>query len=66
MDAQQQRTIADALAENLVMAMEAREEQLDRELQRLDNIKEEDLEEIRRRRSVSDNFSRGNRTGNVH
>ena len=44
------RTVGDVLAHTVVQALEEREEMLDNELKRLDNLKEDDLEEIRRKR----------------
>lgn len=44
------RTVGDVLAHTVVQALEDREEKLDEELKRLDNLKEDDLEEIRRKR----------------
>jgi hypothetical protein len=44
------QTVGDVLAHTVVQALEEREEQLDEEIRRLDNLKEDDLEEIRRKR----------------
>lgn len=44
------RTVGDVLAHTVVQALEEREEKLDEEIRRLDNLKEDDLEEIRRKR----------------
>lgn len=45
-----QKTVADALAEVVVEAAMDRERELDEEISRLDNMKEDDLEELRRKR----------------
>ena len=47
------RTVGDVLAHTVVQALEEKEERLDEELRRLDNLKDEDLEEIRRKRLES-------------
>ena len=44
------QTVGDVLAHTVVQALEEREERLDEEIRRLDNLKEDDLEEIRRKR----------------
>jgi len=44
------RTVGDVLAHTVVTALEEKEEELDNEIKRLDNLKEDDLEEIRRKR----------------
>lgn len=44
------RTVGDVLTHTLVTALEDREAELDEEIRRLDNLDEDDLEEIRRRR----------------
>ena len=44
------RTVGDVLAHTVVQALEEREEQLDEEIRRLEHLKEDDLEEIRRKR----------------
>lgn len=44
------RTVGDVLTHTLVAALEDREAQLDAEIQRLENLDEDDLEELRRRR----------------
>ncbi|KAF4707862.1 Thioredoxin domain-containing protein 9 [Perkinsus olseni] len=45
-----QRTVGDMLADTLITAMKEKEEQLDKEIEKLDNLKEDDIEEIRRKR----------------
>jgi len=50
MDDAAQKTVADALAEVVVEAAKEREADLDAEISRLDNLKEDDLEELRRKR----------------
>merc|ERR1719436_527026 len=52
MDAQQ-KCVADVLAEVVIEAAKDREEQLDNEIARLDALKEDDLEELRRKRLES-------------
>ena len=44
------RTVGDVLTHTLVTALEDREAEIDEELKRLDNLEEDDLEEIRRKR----------------
>ncbi|EER14241.1 hypothetical protein Pmar_PMAR029307 [Perkinsus marinus ATCC 50983] len=44
------RTVGDMLADTLITAMKEKEEQLDKEIEKLDNMKEDDIEEIRRKR----------------
>ena len=43
-------TVGDMLTHTVVQALEEKEEQLDKEINRLDNLKEDDIEEIRRKR----------------
>ena len=44
------RTVGDVLTHTVVNALEEREAQLDAEIKRLDNLDEDDLEELRRKR----------------
>jgi hypothetical protein len=44
------RTVGDVLTHTLIQAMENKEAELDEEINRLDNMQEEDLEELRRKR----------------
>ena len=44
------RTVGDVLAHTLVTALEEKEARLDMELEYLDNLKDDDLEELRRKR----------------
>ena len=44
------KTVGDVLAHTVVTALEEKEEELDNEIKRLENLKEDDLEEIRRKR----------------
>lgn len=50
MDGEQQRTVADAIAEVAIQAAKEAEAEVDDELKRLDALKEDDLEELRRKR----------------
>jgi len=43
-------TVGDVLAHTVAQALEEKEEEIDNEIKRLDNLKEDDLEEIRRKR----------------
>ncbi|KAF4671093.1 Thioredoxin domain-containing protein 9, partial [Perkinsus chesapeaki] len=45
-----QRTVGDMLADTLITAMKEKEEQLDNEIEKLENLNEDDIEEIRRKR----------------
>ena len=44
------RTVGDVLTHTLIQAMESKEAELDDEINRLDNMQEDDLEELRRKR----------------
>jgi len=44
------QTVGDVLAHTVAQALEEKEEEIDNEIKRLDNLKEDDLEEIRRKR----------------
>jgi hypothetical protein len=44
------RTVGDVLTHTLIQAMEHKEAELDQELHKLDNMEEDDLEELRRKR----------------
>ena len=44
------RTVGDVLTHTLIQAMENKEDEIDDEINRLDNLKEDDLEELRRKR----------------
>mmetsp|Transcript_29453 Transcript_29453/g.80551 ORF Transcript_29453/g.80551 Transcript_29453/m.80551 type:complete len:183 (+) Transcript_29453:72-620(+) len=44
------RTVADAIAENLIEAAKEKEAAIDAEINRLDALKDDDLEELRRKR----------------
>ena len=54
------RTVGDVLTHTLVTALEEKEAKLDEELLRLENLEEDDLEEIRRKRleSMKENVKR--------
>jgi hypothetical protein len=50
MEMEGQANVADAIAEMVIKAAEEREKVLDEEISRLDNMKENDIEELRRKR----------------
>merc|ERR550514_801566 len=55
-------TVADKLNEAMLRAGQEYEEQLDNEMERLDNLKEDDIEEIRRKRL--EQMEKGQKTRN--